>query len=243
MIRVLVCWEDEYHAKLDLCLKRALRTVGDRSSPALFFAGVRGNGSFEPYVRRDWPKAAKVGLPKSGGPIDYLVCVADADRAPDCCGVDRPPPAPASTSEWVSRANDLWTARLRAATSLPPERVIGRFLRWNQESLLIAGHDIESALKRLGCADMAAITRHLATCSPSPTTTADALFADTFRRSSGCLDDLIKIGGGPSTKKGNILRDDALDEISKVGTSQLCSRAPDLTSLAELVQQISNNPL
>ena len=70
MIRVLVCWEDEYHAKLDLCLKRALRSVGDGSSPALFFAGVRGNGSFEPYVRRDWPKAAKVGLPKSGGPID-----------------------------------------------------------------------------------------------------------------------------------------------------------------------------
>ncbi len=186
MIRVLVCWEDEYHAKLDLCLKRALHTVGDGSSPALFFAGVRGNGGFEPYVRRDWPKAVRVGLPKSGGPIDYLVCVADADRAQDCCGVDRPPPAPAGTAEWVTRANELWTGRLRTAATRSADRVIGRFLRWNQESL--------------------------------------------------------KRGGGQSTKKGSILRDDALDEISKVGISQLCARAPDLASLAELVQRLVIDP-
>lgn len=242
MIRILVCWEDEYHAKLDLCLKRALHVVGDKPSSALFFAGVRGNGGFEPYVRRDWPKAARVGLPKSGGPIDYLVCVADADRAQDCCGVDRPPPAPAPTAEWVTRANELWTAQLQAAATLSAERVIGRFLRWNQESFLIAGHDIESALARLGCANTAAIAQHLATCSPSPRTTADALFTDTFRHSSQCLDDLIKRGGGQSTKKGSILRDDALDEISKVGIPQLCARAPDLASLAELVQRLATDP-
>src|SRR4051794_32130647 len=114
MRRVLICWEDRFHEKLDLCLRRAVQAGGVPAPPlALFFDDVRGNGGFDPYVRRDWPKAAGKGLLKSAGPIHYLACVADADRAPDCCDIERAPMPPVSSSAWIEQANERWTDKLR----------------------------------------------------------------------------------------------------------------------------------
>src|SRR5262245_61527993 len=114
MTRVLVCWEDRRHGKLDACVRRAIRHLG-LASPELFFDDCRGNGGFVPYVERDWPRLARHGLPKSAGPIDRLVCVADADRAHECAPVASHTTEATSTATWLDRANEAWTAVLRAA--------------------------------------------------------------------------------------------------------------------------------
>ncbi len=82
MTKILVLWEDAYHGALDRCVRRAIQHLGGGLTPLeLYFDDVRGNGGFTPYVQQDWPIAASRGLAKSRGPIDHLLCVADADRA------------------------------------------------------------------------------------------------------------------------------------------------------------------
>lgn len=71
MTKVLVCWEDRFHGKLDVCVRRALRHLG-LASPELYFDDCRGNGGFVPYIERDWPRLAQRGLPKSRGPRGVL---------------------------------------------------------------------------------------------------------------------------------------------------------------------------
>lgn len=240
MKKVLVCWEDRYHEKLDLCLRRALHALDAVAPPTalLYFDDVRGNGGFEPYVRRDWPKIATRGILKSRGSIDYLLCIADADRASTCCDIERPPAPPAATTEWLQRANEAWTKKLRSATTHVPERIFGRFLRWSQESLLLAGHDCEAALLRLGCRDNEALRRHLSSCQPNPLTLADSDFLDHYRHPESCLSEMLAAGRGAATKKGDINRDDALDELSRVSLQHLCSRVPDLLGLATFLRDL-----
>lgn len=237
MIRVMVVWEDRFHDKLDLCFRRALRRhdPSDAPAPALFFDTAHGNGGFDRYIRRDWPKLRK-GLPR-GAPVDVLLCVADADRTMDC-GVAEPVPAfPAPTAEWVARANRVWTDGLRQIASLESHRIFGRFLRWNQESLLIAAHDVDESLRRLGCRDahIEAIRAHLRSACPGLLDTADAAFVDQYRKASRCFDDMLK-AAGLSAAKGTTPRDDALDEASRRAIDRLCARVPDLAGLADLVR-------
>jgi len=238
MSKILILWEDEHHQMLDRCLRRALQRLG---APwlELFPVGVRGNGGFEPFVSRDWPKAVQKGLPKSNGPIEFLVCIADADRAHQCCAIEAPPTAPAPTTEWVERANTRWTEVLRSKASLAPERIHGRFLRWNQESLLIAAHDIEAAMKRLGCHDMARITAFLRSCSPDPLASPDALFVEQYRKAGKCLEDMLKAAGVSPSRKGTPPRRDALDEASRLAMEKLCARVPDLAALAALIRDLA----
>jgi hypothetical protein len=235
MTKVLVCWEDRFHEKLDLCLRRALRRSA-RPGPELFFDDARGNGGFEPYVRRDWPKLVQKGLLKSGGPIDYLICVADADRASTCCSIELPPAAPSSTSAWVQRANEAWTDALRRAAGLESARIFGRFLRWNQESLLIAAYDIEGALKRLGCRDLEAVKTYLRSCAPSPADAPNELFTEQYRKAGKCFEEMLKAGRGSPLRKGSQPRDDALEEASRLAIDRLCARVPDLADLADQVR-------
>lgn len=237
-MKVLVCWEDRYHAAMDLCLRRALRhgSAGAAFDVELFFDDVRGNGGFEPYVRRDWPKLVRHGLPKSNGPVDYLVCIADADRATTCCGIEAPPPAPASTSAWIERANRAFTEVLQSAAPTSPARVLGRFLRWSQESLLIAVHDVDLALRRLGCRDLDAARAHLRACRPSPMTVTDDLFVEHYRHGSNCLTDLMAAAGASPTRKGSSSRDDALNEASRVALDRLLARVPDVALAASAIR-------
>lgn len=238
MTRVLVCWEDQFHAKLDLCLRRALRR-GASVGPELFFDGLRGNGNFPVFIERDWPKAAQRGLPKSAGPIDHLICVADADRATQCCAIEPPPAAPASTTDWVRRADEAWTQALRKATTLDPARIHGLFLRWNQESLLIAAHDVSGVLQKLRCPASRAVQDHLSGCKPSPIGCSDADFTDLFRKSGRCLEDMLKAAGQDAPRKGSVPRDDALDEASRVAIERLCTRVPDLLKIAHHIRALA----
>lgn len=238
MIKVLVCWEDRFHEELDRCLRRALRQ-GAIPSLDLYFDDARGNGGFVPYLQRDWPKLTTKGLPKSGGPIDFLLCVADADRATDCCTIERPPMIPMPTAPWVERANKLWTDVLRSATTLHPSRIFGHFIRWNQESLLLAAHDVEAVMKRLGCRDLGAVTKHLRACKPSPLDMIDASFVEHYRNTGRCLDDLLRAAHGGAFRKGGQPARDALDEASRIAIARLCARVPDLAGLAEQVRSFA----
>lgn len=238
MSKILVVWEDRFSTKLDLCLKRALRHLG-LSSPALFFDKVLGYGGFGSYVAESWPEAVRHGLAlaanKSGGPIDHLVCVADADRAHECCSVDNPSGVSGPTSAWIDGANERWTQKLRETATAAPDRVHGRFLRWSQESLLIAAHDVDPSLAALGCRDRARVEKHLRACSPSPFAITDGEFADTFRRPERCLEDMLKAAGARVPKKGAPARGDAIEAASHHAMAKLCARVPDLAALANLV--------
>jgi hypothetical protein len=237
MTRVVVVWEDRYSAKLDLCVRRALRHLG-LTTPALFFDKVLGYGGFGSYVVRSWPVAVRHGFPKSGGPIDHLVCVADADRAHECCDVDNPATIGGVTVAWIEGANDRWTRKLREVASVAPDRVHGRFLRWNQESLLVAAHDVDQALTALGCRDRARIEKHLRACSPSPLAIADSDFVDAFRRPERCFEEMLKAAGASVPKKGAPPRGDAIEAASQHAMAKLCARVPDLAGLAQLVSAL-----
>jgi hypothetical protein len=234
MTRILILWEDLHHDKLDRCLRRAIRHLGI-PSPDLSFANCRGNGGFLPYLSQNWLRISRSGLVKSGGPIHHLVCVADADRAHECCSVENPATVSGATATWLARATEAWTQKLRGGASVSPERIHGHFLRWNQESLLIAAHDVEEALTALGCRDHGKVRSHLAACQPSPTATPDPEFADRFRRPERCLTDLLKAAGARVHAKGTPPRGDALEAASARAIDRLCARVPDLPSLARLV--------
>jgi hypothetical protein len=240
MIRVLICWEDEYCDKLDVCLRRARHALAgpEDAAPLLMKVSAKGHGGFLPYIRKGWPIARHKGIPKSGGPIDYLVCIADADRAPDCCGVGAPPERPADTSAWVREANQRWTAQLQKEAQDQEGRVIGRFLRWNKESLLIAGHDVPAALDRLGCRDGGGVRSFLQGCKPDPRGLQDHLFVDHYRQPGSCLQELLKAGNGPRLGKGDRRMDDALGEIADHALPNLLSRIRDLAELAELLRRL-----
>ncbi|MDC0743315.1 hypothetical protein [Polyangium mundeleinium] len=243
MTRILVCWEDQHNAKLDQCLRRALRhTLGDTgaSTPELHRHGVRGHGGFAPFIRDQWPSAAKQGSPGSRGPIDYLVCIADADKATTCCPIEAPPKAPAPTDGWVTRASNAWTVKLRSSTNFDPDRIHGHFLRWNSESLLIAAHDVDPALQKLQCRNREALAAFLRGCDPIPGSLPSELFVEHFRKPQGCLEKMLAAGGAPPHRKGSVPRDDALDEASRTALDRLLGRVPDLLSIAQLLQRLAD---
>ncbi|MCC6558938.1 MAG: hypothetical protein IT372_38920 [Polyangiaceae bacterium] len=238
MTKVLVLWEDAYHGALDRCVRRALQHLGG-GAVELYFDDVRGNGGFAPYLASDWPIAATRGLPKSRGPIDHLLCVADADRAHQCCGGPAASTVAAPTQPWVEEANRRWTEALRTATAAGAERVWGRFLRWNQESLLIALHDIDEAMRALGITVMRGVQTYLRGCDPSPLTIAPDRFVDAYRKPQRCFEELLKAAGARPIRKGAPALDDAIDAASRRAIDKLCARVPDLGDLAGVVRELA----
>ena len=103
----------------------------------------------------------------------------------------------------IAFASAAWTKHLRTLTSCDPEKIHGLFLRWNQESLLIASHDAEAAMKRLGVRELSPLRAYLRGCSPSPAQLPDEQFTDTYRKSGKCLEDMLKAAGARTTKKGD----------------------------------------
>lgn len=243
MKRVLICWEDAYFDGLARCLRRARRARAQDGAvdPALHSVSVLGNGGFAPYLRRTWPVARVRGIPRSGGPMDYVICIADADRAADCCGIALPPPPPALTDAWTDAANQRWTEQLRREADDDREQVFGRFLRWNKESLLIAGHDVPGALAQLSCRDAVNLRRHLAVCDPSPLSLDDGAYVHRYRSPGRCLQDMLKAGKGPALSKGDKRLDDALGEIAEGALAALLARVPDLVGLAELLRDCAQS--
>lgn len=241
MTRILILWEDKYCQKLDLCLRRILHSLPNASGQPIEITrfGVQGNGGFEPFVRTTWHTAAGKGILKSNGPIDELICIADADRAASVCTIEPPPAFPLTTDTWIGRANQSWTAKLRACATFASDRVHGLFLRWSLESLLIALHDVEPVLKKFDCRDREGLTKYLASCDPHPNEIAAKDFVERFRAPAKCLDKMLDAAGAPHTRKGSVPREDALEIGSREALDRLKARVPDLVLAAEFVQKIA----
>jgi hypothetical protein len=93
-MRVLVVWEDAQWDSLHRIAKVALnrrRPAGTAAFPTLLGHTSRGNGKFEGYVASTWTNVRANGLPTSGGAIDHLVCVVDADKIAELLGLGAPP--------------------------------------------------------------------------------------------------------------------------------------------------------
>lgn len=243
MTRILVLWEDKSYRMADRCLRRTLRSLLDAGTqpPELFHDTVHGNGGFEPLLKRDWPIAMQKGLSNRSGPIEQLICIADADRASSICSIESPPSFPQSTDDWVARANHSWTTKLRSNAPLAPERIHGHFLRWSLESLLIALHDVDSVLSKLACHNREGLTRYLASCEPRPTKVVDKEFVERFRKPQKCLDNMQDAAGATRAGKGSVPRDDALDEGSRVALDRIKERVPDRVTIAQFVQKIATS--
>jgi hypothetical protein len=120
--RVATLWEDTYCDKLDLLLKRCMKRL--QGPPvAIEPFPAHGNSKFDGYVLKNWPNARRLGLTRSG-PIDFLICIADADRATACCDSILPPPLPEDAKEqldqWIEDANAKWTEKLRTSAHIDP---------------------------------------------------------------------------------------------------------------------------
>ena len=81
--RVLIVWEDTYCIKLHLLLKRCVRHL-QGPTVEINKDSSNSNSKFDAYIQKSWPKAHRLGLLRSG-PIDTLICIADADCASVCC--------------------------------------------------------------------------------------------------------------------------------------------------------------
>jgi hypothetical protein len=208
-------------------------------------ASAQGHSGFASFVERNWETARRAGWKLAGAgpatPVDYLVCVADADRAEECCAAAGPAPAaPNSTAAWVENAGALWTAQLRAATRIGPDRVHGRFLRWNLESVLAALFDLPNALRQLAHFDADALDAFVAACVPDPRNLpSPGSFVDHFRDSRKCLGDMVTAARAhprvlSRSSPGRVF---ALDEAATDGPALqlLLERIPDLRATAALL--------
>jgi len=247
MTKILLCWEDKNYQAIDRAFRRVRRhfssqVSGECQAPALFPFSVRGHGGFQPFINNDWPIAHSRGLLKSAGPIDHTICIADADRATECCDIEKPPKPPESTDDWIRKANVLWTERLRGWTDQAPDRIHGCFIRWNRESIVIAGFDNPAVLTRLADGNKYN-TEELATflkqCGPDPSKMPLDKFVDEFRTPTGCLAEMIEAMKLRPRKKTDQSCDDAINEISKRDILKLSERVPDLTCIARLVVSLS----
>ncbi|MBW2736996.1 MAG: hypothetical protein JRH20_31825, partial [Deltaproteobacteria bacterium] len=181
---------------MDRALRRAVRHLVGSHSICLFPHSVHGYGGFKPFAERVWPKASRVGLPKSGGGIDYLICIADADRAAECCSAPISAAPAIGTRVWVNEASAMWTTELQAMAGASAEKVFGKFIRWNRESLLIASFDHAESQNRLGIPDGVALDTVLDPCDPDPRTEG-VVFADAYQKPVGCFEQCCKAANVP----------------------------------------------
>ena len=249
MTTVLVCWEDRYHEGLQHLLRQAVAAAAaamSKSPPTLHASSSLGNKRFGQFIQTNWVAARQRGWSTLGGgvPVDHLVCIADADRATDCCrAVGPPPPASNPTAGWVANAGSLWTADLRGLAPVDSNRVHGHLLRWNLESTLISLFDQPHVLSRLGRFDAVALQVFLSTCIPAPGTPgASSMFVDDYRDSQTCLTGMVTSAHAHARvlRRSNPDRSIALEMAAKDSQTlaRVLGRVPDLQTVAGVVASL-----
>ena len=165
-----------------------------------------------------------------------MICIADADRASDCCKSVNKPALVEDTNQWIKTANDQWTTELRGFTTLDSEHVHGRFFRWSKESVLTASYDNKEVLAKLGVTDTKRLDLFLDRCRPTnPIDVKDSDFIHEFRNPQSCLKDGFQNAKITCPKKNSQIIDDAIDKASKVNLEKLLARLPDLRMLSEFI--------
>ena len=246
-MRILVVWEDAHYEPLSRITRRRLGQLqpgAAASFPQLLGHTSRGNGGFSNYVRRTWQNVRSTGLPNDPGAIEHLLCIVDADKLSELLpGIG---PAPAAVSEiaaWHSGAERAFERHLRdqcAQGSAPPASVHGIVLRWSKESLVLAAYDRSAMSDHLSIeVTHPGVATYLQSCLPVPATVAEGIFTDTFRRPRACVDGLSKARGRHSIPKNAPEVDDALDALSSVDVSLVCSRTPDIDRIVVRVWELS----
>ncbi len=241
-MNILLCWEDEYYQNLERALKRVKNRVPvtDYSIERRIYSDTaKGYGGFKQFVNIDWAIARKKGIlnPRSRGPIDKLVCIADADRAYECCPKIEKVGVREHSKKWLLEAEDSWTTELRTYTNVDPEHVFGKFIRWNRESIVISCFDQLQVIKRLAAKQVEENTLRsfLENCSPNPLVLDNTEFTDTYRDPSSCLLAMMKELGHTHPRKNHINVEDALGAFPKKISDELMHRIPDFVSIAELI--------
>ena len=244
--RVLVLWEDKYFDEWDKLLKRAVRHLDGR--PIVIEKDTaRCNTGYAEYLKLTWPTARGVGLPRSG-PVDYLLCVADADGTRAIC--DEVDPAPAVDSpatafdEWCRKVNEGWTQQLRRTTDLDPDRVFGRVFRWSKESVLTACHDeqFKDVWAKIGKVDPTKLKGFLQECKPGPPATIeDVDLVNQMRKPQDCIRSGFEAVGVEWHGKNDIKVREAIDRASREHIDVLCRRLPDLAELAKTVIELAHS--
>ncbi|HVV84592.1 MAG TPA: hypothetical protein VHE35_16100 [Kofleriaceae bacterium] len=245
MTRVLVAWEDARWPVLGALLQRIVKAIapaGCASYPAVLGDSVEGNGRFAHWVRWTWPHVRPVGVPRSRGFVDHLICVIDGDRAHKLVdAIGMPPKDATAVPAWHRDAETAWVSWLRdhnPADGPPPATVHGIVFRWCKESTLLAGYDQPALATRLDLDPRhREIDAALAGCTPAdPRTVADHAFVDTFRQPPlDCINALRKARKLERIAKNAPEVDDAIRDLAQQSITAVRARVPDLVRLAELV--------
>lgn len=232
MKTVVIAFEDQYYEELYKLIKRLRR---DRGLPgiALFGRSVRGTGGLArelPRLLRMPPGEAKI-LP------DLVVCLGDADKpgnlVPGAAGA--PGEERGAQDAWIAEFERVWLAsllRTGAIAAQDHERVRVVCMRWNKESVLIAGPDalLERAEQR---GRRGAVEKLLDECVPVPGTLADDEYCVRYRTPQRCLDRVFQALEDRNYKKGrddeDLLRDHISPDPGHRG--RLLRRCPDLGRL------------
>jgi hypothetical protein len=140
----------------------------------------------------------------------------------------------------MSSADVQWTKTLRTATTLDPDRVHGRFLRWSKESVVTACFDVPEALGKLGNFDQEKLRRHLAQCRPHRADSSpDEMHIHEVRSPQSCLERGCASVDLAVPRKSSVVIDDVIDAASKTHIAKLVARLPDLRMLSHFVAELA----
>lgn len=248
MTRLLIVWEDDLYKSSARVVDRLARASSNSSQSALelIHHTSRSNGNFGNYVENTWPRAKLNGTPVNPGSIEHLICVVDADKLHEVLpGCDAP--SAGDIEEWHRSASQLWEQHLRSrarASSAPETSVHGVVLRWNKESIVLAGYDTPAVEKHLGFSiTNSSVEEVLSACNPDPRTVREEIFSNTYRKPLTCLRSLREGEGLSRLSKNAIQIEDALKDLVR-DSSQIARRMPDLSRIAVLANTLraaSNN--
>lgn len=236
-MRFLVVWEDAYFDGLSPFIRRRLRAVEAGRTPAhLAFFAAQGNGRFTNIVSK-WSAMRERGLPTDPGPLDHVICVADADRVHEPLHCEAPPKDLAHVPDWHVRTQGRWEEHLRLACE-PHLRstVHGALLRWSKESLALAGYDQPPFREHLNIdVHEARVRKVLEECVPDPSKVEQAKFTDAFRKPVKCLSTLR----GRDLKKDHPSIDDLLKALAGHYLDVVRSRVPDIDAIVQTMVHLS----
>ncbi len=243
---ILVLWEDHYFTTLASVLEKFAKTLHPGVPMSLLHRAVEGYSNFPGFLEENWQEWRTRGLEEmfESKSVDYVLCIADADRAHECSKTIVPFHLGQDSSHWLESANQDWTESLRNKVTMEPERIFGRFLRWNRESVVIACYDQSEVMEALQKPDIPRRTldsfwQH---CQPVPQHIDDCDFANHYMTPTRCLEQMTRHLGHIRLKKNSEAVETALSLFPTPIPRSLQERLPDFVQFGHLLCELSALP-